>query len=85
MTGAAAGAAIETGELNEMSAANRAAAAKNPAPKQWSIPLGTTVGGEGGTFCVAFALWNRDKTRSRPLKGLVDTGASCTRIPATVL
>lgn len=73
-----------------MSAANRAGAAKSPAsdtpaPEHRIILPGTTVGGEAGTFYVDFTLWNRDKTRSRTLTGLVDTGASYTLIPAAIL
>ena len=46
---------------------------------------GTTIGGEVGTFHVNFTLWNPDKTQSRTLRGLVDTGASYALIPATTL
>jgi clan AA aspartic protease len=38
-----------------------------------------------GTFYVDFTLWSRDKTRSRSLNGLVDTGASYTQVPASIL
>ena len=46
---------------------------------------GTTVGGEGGTFSVDFVLWNGGKTVSRSLNGLVDTGASYTMVPGSIL
>ncbi len=46
---------------------------------------GSTIGGDGGTFYVDFTLWNPDRTRSRTLNGLVDTGASYTLIPAAIL
>ena len=46
---------------------------------------GTTVGGEVGTFSVDFSIWNRDRTESRELSGLVDTGASYTLIPEPIL
>lgn len=32
-----------------------------------------------------FTIWNRDKTRSRTLNGVVDTGASYTVVPASIL
>jgi clan AA aspartic protease len=38
-----------------------------------------------GTFNVDFTIWNRSKTESRTLTGLVDTGASYTLIPASIL
>ena len=46
---------------------------------------GTTIGGEVGTFHVDFTLRSGDGTRSLDLKGLVDTGASYTLIPAAML
>ena len=46
---------------------------------------GSTVGGDVGTFYADFTLWNPDQTRSRTLNGLVDTGASYTLIPASIL
>lgn len=49
------------------------------------VPAGTTIGGEVGTFYVDFSLWNPDKTLSRTLNALVDTGASYTLIPASAL
>ena len=69
-----------------MDAARRKAKAQEPpAPEQWIILPGTTVGGEVGTFYVDFVIWNRDRTRSRTLNGLVDTVASNTLIPAPIL
>ena len=53
--------------------------------EQWIILPGTTVGGEVGTFYVDFVIWNRHRTDSRTLNGLVDTGASYTVVPAAVL
>ena len=49
------------------------------------VPAGATIGGEVGTFYVDFTLWNPEKTRSRTLNALVDTGASYTLIPASEL
>ncbi len=46
---------------------------------------GNTVGGEVGTFYVDFVVWNRDKTESRTLNGLVDTGSTYTLIPEAIL
>ena len=46
---------------------------------------GNTVGGEVGTFYVDFIVWNRDKTESRTLNGLVDTGSTYTLIPEVIL
>ena len=66
-------------------ASNKAKDQERQAPDQWIILPGTTVGGEVGTFYVDFVIWNRDKTRSRTLNGLVDTGASNTSIPAPIL
>ena len=54
-------------------------------PEEWIILPGTTVGGEVGTFYVDFVIWNQGRTLSRTLKGLVDTGASYTLIPASIL
>ena len=56
--------------------------------EEWEHGLilpGTTVGGEVGTFSADFILWNADQTASRSLNGLVDTGASYTMIPASIL
>ena len=62
-----------------ISAAEPAYPAQNP-------PLpGTTVGGAVGTFYADFTLWSPDRTRSRDLNGLVDTGAAYTRVPASIL
>jgi hypothetical protein len=60
-------------------------AARELLPGEKLILPGTTVGGEVGTFYVDFTLWNRDRTRSRTLNGLVDTGASYTQVPASIL
>ena len=49
------------------------------------VLLGTTIGGEVGTFYANFTLWNSSKTESRTLRGLVDTGASYTLVPASIL
>ena len=50
------------------------------------ILLGTTIGGEVGTFHVDFVIRNRsDNTRSLCLNGMVDTGASYTVVPAGML
>ena len=65
-----------------------ATAAHQPPPSVIGDGLilpGTTIGGDGGTFYVDFALWNPDHTRSRTLNGLVDTGASYALIPASIL
>ena len=61
-------------------------AAQDPAdPAQNPVLPGTTVGGAVGTFYAEFTLWNQDHTRSRTLNGLVDTGASYTLVPASIL
>ena len=49
------------------------------------INPGSTIGGAGGTFYVDFTLWNPERTRSRVLNALVDTGASYAMIPASIL
>ena len=54
-------------------------------PEQWIILPGTTIGGEVGTFNVDFVIWNRGRSRSLTLNGVVDTGASYTLVPASVL
>ena len=54
-------------------------------PEQWTILPGTTVGGELGTFSVDFVIRHRDGIRARTLRGVVDTGASYTVIPAPIL
>ena len=38
-----------------------------------------------GTFSVDFTIWNQDRTESRTLRGLVDTGASYTVLPESIL
>ena len=54
--------------------------------KEWIILPGTTVGGEVGTFKADFVIRNRVETgRSESLSGVVDTGASYTVVPATIL
>ena len=60
-------------------------AARELLPREKLILPGTTVGGEVGTFYVDFTLWNRDMTDSLTLNGLVDTGASYTQVPASIL
>ena len=69
-----------------MDKASKKATAQEPqVPEEWIILPGTTVGGEVGTFYVDFVIWNQDKSRSRTLNGLVDTGASYTLVPASIL
>lgn len=58
---------------------------KQRASEPWIILPGATVGGEVGTFSVDFTIWNRERTQSRTLRGLVDTGASFTVVPESVL
>ncbi len=54
--------------------------------KDWIILPGTTVGGEVGTFKADFVIRNRMETGiSETLSGVVDTGASYTVVPATIL
>ena len=61
-------------------------AVQEPAYPAHNPPLpGTTVGGAVGTFYADFTLWSPDRTRSRALNGLVDTGASYTLVPASIL
>ena len=60
-------------------------ALKQPKIGPGIILPGTTIGGGVGTFNADFILWNRDKTESRALNGLVDTGSAYTLIPATIL
>ena len=61
-------------------------AVHEPAYPAQNSPLpGTTVGGAAGTFYADFTLWSQDHTRSRTLNGLVDTGASYTLVPASIL
>jgi predicted aspartyl protease len=66
-------------------ASREATAQEQGAPEEWIILPGTTVGGEVGTFYVDFVIWNHVRTQSRNLNGLVDTGASYTLIPASIL
>ena len=54
-------------------------------PGEQLVLPGTTIGGEVGTFYVDFVVWNMERTRSRAMNGLVDTGASLTQAPASVL
>ena len=58
---------------------------KQRASEPWIILPGTTVGGEVGTFSVDFTIWNQERTESRTLRGLVDTGASYTVLPESIL
>lgn len=58
---------------------------KQRASEPWIILPGTTVGGEVGTFSVDFTIWNQDRTESRTLRGLVDTGKTFTLIPESIL
>ena len=60
-------------------------AAPEPAAAQNPVLPGTTVGGPVGTFYADFTLLSQDRTRSRTLNGLVDTGASYTMVPASIL
>ena len=62
-----------------------AIAAPEPAAVQNPVLPGTTVGGLVGTFYADFTLLSRDRTRARTLNGLVDTGASYTMVPASIL
>ncbi len=66
-------------------ASRDAEAEERQKPEQWIILPGTTIGGEVGTFSVDFVIWNRDRTQSRALNGVVDTGASHTLVPAHIL
>ena len=70
-----------------MTTANQPAAAIAPEPAAVQNPIlpGTTVGGPVGTFYADFTLLSHDRTRSRTLNGLVDTGASYTMVPASIL
>ena len=45
----------------------------------------TVVGGDLGIFYTDFVLWNPEKTASRTLTALVDTGASYVQVPASIL
>ena len=66
-------------------ASRKATAQEQGAPEEWIILPGTTVGGEVGTFYVDFVIRNQDQSRSRTLNGLVDTGASHTLVPGSIL
>ena len=55
------------------------------APEEWIILPGTTIGGEVGTFSVDFVIRNRGNMQAMSLRGVVDTGASYTVIPAPIL
>ena len=46
---------------------------------------GTTIGGQVGIFNAPFTVFSPDRSLSRPLIGLVDTGAFHTVIPASIL
>ena len=45
----------------------------------------TVVGGDLGIFYTDFVLWNPEKSASRSLTALVDTGASYVQVPASIL
>ena len=66
-------------------ASSKPTAEEQRTPEEWIILPGTTVGGEVGTFYVDFVISNQDRSRSRTLNGLVDTGASYTLITASIL
>ena len=69
-----------------MDASNKAVNSQKQQPHEpWLVLPGTTIGGEVGTFYIDFVVRNRENNQSRTLTGLVDTGASYTLIPATVL
>ncbi len=54
--------------------------------KDWIILPGTTIGGQVGTFRAEFVIRNQaDTGRFEPLNGIVDTGASYTIVPASIL
>ena len=54
--------------------------------KDWIILPGTTVGGEVGTFKADFVIRKQSGSeRSVDLRGIVDTGASYTIVPAAIL
>ena len=50
-----------------------------------SIMPGTTFWGKVGTFNADFVIWSLDRTQSRTLIGLVDTGATYPMAPASIL
>ena len=72
-----------------MSTPNRVAATQkspeSPKPRRPLILPGTTVGDAVGTFYADFTIRSRDKTESRVLSGLVDTGSAYTLVPAAIL
>ena len=69
-----------------MSAENRPnAPAREKLPGEKLILPGSTVGGGGETFYVDFILWNWERAVSRSVSALVDTGASMTQVPTSVL
>lgn len=49
------------------------------------IVPGTTIGGPAGTLYADFTLWNPERTHSRALNALVDTGSSYAIIPASIM
>ena len=59
--------------------------AEDKLPGEKLVLPGTTIGWEVGTFYVDFTLWNWERTGSRTVNGLVDTGASFPQVPASVL
>ena len=46
---------------------------------------GTTVGGHVGTFSIPITVYSHDRSASRSLDGLVDTGSIHTIVPAGIL
>ena len=72
-----------------MNTPNRIAATQkspeSPKPRRPLILPGTTIGGAVGTFYADFTIRSRDKTESRVLSGLVDTGSAYTLVPAAIL
>ncbi len=59
--------------------------AREKLPGEKLILPGSTMGGEVGTFYVDFVLWNQERSASRSVNALVDTGASMTQVPASIL
>ena len=59
--------------------------AAQPVYSDGRIVAGTTIGGPVGIFYADFTLWNPERTRSRILNALVDTGASYAMIPAAIM
>ena len=60
-------------------------AAPQPVYSDGRIVAGTTIGGPVGIFYADFTLWNPERTRSRILNALVDTGSSYAMIPAAIM